>query len=50
MKRKAEINKAAMKYLQKNTSNLTQIPPTILAAFKTGAKWADGHPKKHLKS
>jgi len=45
MKRKEEINKAAMKYLQKNTSNLTQIPPTILAAFKAGAKWADGHPK-----
>lgn len=49
MKRKEEINKAAMKYLQKNTSNLTQIPPTILAAFKAGAKWADEHPKKHLK-
>ena len=44
MKRKEEINKAAMKYLQKNTSNLTQIPPTILAAFKAGAKWAEEHP------
>ena len=49
MKRKEEINKAAMKYLQKNTSNLAQIPPTILAAFKAGAKWADEHPKKTFK-
>nr|DAW44591.1 MAG TPA: hypothetical protein [Bacteriophage sp.] len=41
MKRKEEINKAAMKYLQRTTPNQIQTCSTILKTFKAGAKWAD---------
>ncbi len=44
MKRKEEINKAAMKYLQRTTPNQIQTCSTILKTFKAGAKWADEHP------
>ena len=41
MKREEEINKAAIKYLQRTTTNQTQTRPTILETFKAGVKWAD---------
>lgn len=40
MKRKEEINKAAMKYLQRTTHNI-QMRSTIFKTFKAGVKWAD---------
>lgn len=41
MKRKEEINKVAMKYLQRTTHNQIQTCSTILKTFKAGVKWAD---------